>query len=49
MIGKVLESSALEITTRMEFEDFEKNKDNFRDRNGTYDVTNDKYGSLCSN
>ena len=27
MIGKVLESSALEITTRMEFEDFEKNKD----------------------
>ena len=28
MIGKVSESSALEITTRMEFEDFEKNKDN---------------------
>ena len=30
MIGKVLESSALEITTRMEFEDFEKNKDNLK-------------------
>lgn len=30
MIGKVLESSALEITTSMEFEDFEKNKDNLK-------------------
>ena len=30
MIGKVLESSALEITTRMEFDDFEKNKDYMR-------------------
>ncbi len=30
MIGKVLESSAVEITTRMEFEDFEKNKENLK-------------------
>ena len=30
MIGKVSESSPLEITTRMEFEDFEKNKDNLK-------------------
>ena len=29
MIGKVLESSAVEIIIRMEFEDFEKNKENF--------------------
>lgn len=30
MIGKVLESSANEIITRMEFEDFEKNKDQLK-------------------
>lgn len=30
MIGKVLESSALEITVRMEFEDFERNKDDLK-------------------
>lgn len=30
MIGKVLESSAAEITTRMEFEDFERNKENLK-------------------
>lgn len=30
MIGHVLESSALTITVRMEFEQFEKNKDNLR-------------------
>ena len=30
MIGRVLESSASEITTRMGFEDFEKNKDNLK-------------------
>lgn len=30
MIGHVLESSALSITVRMEFEQFEKNKDNLR-------------------
>ena len=30
MIGKVLESSAVEIIIRMEFEDFEKNKENLK-------------------
>lgn len=30
MIGHVLESSALAITVRMEFEQFEKNKDDLR-------------------
>ena len=30
MIGKVLESSANEIITRMEFEDFERNKNELK-------------------
>ena len=30
MIGKVLESSANEIITRMEFEDFEQNKNELK-------------------